>query len=106
MSSTEPPAPPDPEFSGPQWPRFDGAGDRGAEGLFDAGAEYVPVTPLLPEDPPKVGDFWLGAANQSETDVRMFGHSMTRIEYSDYKLCAKEPDCLSAADNLPASGEK
>jgi hypothetical protein len=34
----------------------------------------------------KVGDFWLGASNQSESDVRMFGQSVTRIEYSDYSL--------------------
>jgi hypothetical protein len=34
----------------------------------------------------KVGDYWLGSSNQSETDVRMFGYSVTRIEYSDYVL--------------------
>jgi hypothetical protein len=42
----------------------------------------------------KVGELWLGASNQSETDVRMFGHSVTRIEYSDYVLstnAAAEP---------------
>jgi hypothetical protein len=61
MSSTEPPAQPDPESSGPQWPRLDGPGDLGSEGVFDAGTEYVPVTPLRAEDPPKVGEFWLDA---------------------------------------------
>ena len=41
----------------------------------------------------KVGQFWLGATNESESDVRMFGQSTTRIEYSDYILSkpAAEP---------------
>jgi len=56
MSSTEPPAgaPNEPwASSGSSYPRF---GERS-----DAGPAYVPVTPLLPDDPPKVGEFWLDA---------------------------------------------
>jgi hypothetical protein len=40
----------------------------------------------------KVGDFWLGLSNESETDVRIFGHSVTRIDYSDYRLAAPSAD--------------
>ena len=56
MSNTEPPAGGPNESwnsSGTSHPGFD-------EGLA-AGPAYVPVTPLLPDDPPKVGDFWLDA---------------------------------------------
>ena len=56
MSSTEPPAgaPNEPwASSGTSYPGFDdGSG---------AGPAYVPVTPLLPDDPPRVGEFWLDA---------------------------------------------
>ena len=56
MSSTEPPAgaPNEPwASSGTSYPGFgEGSG---------AGPAYVPVTPLLPDDPPKVGEFWLDA---------------------------------------------
>ncbi len=34
----------------------------------------------------RVGSFWLAESNQSDNEVRMFGHSITRIEYGDYKL--------------------
>jgi hypothetical protein len=56
MSSTEPPAgaPNEPwASSGSSYPGF---GEGSA-----AGPPYVPVTPLLPDDPPKVGEFWLDA---------------------------------------------
>src|SRR5829696_1686668 len=56
MSNTEPPAGgPNESWSSPSTshPGFD-------EG-HAAGPAYVPVTPLLPDDPPKVGDFWLDA---------------------------------------------
>jgi hypothetical protein len=36
----------------------------------------------------KVGDFWLGASNHSESDIRLFGRSITRIDYSDYRIAA------------------
>jgi hypothetical protein len=36
---------------------------------------YVPVSPLLPEDPPKVGDFWLDARiGATEAGVAFTGH--------------------------------
>src|SRR4029450_14034349 len=56
MSSTEPPAGAPNESwpsSGTPHPDFNkGSGSSPA---------YVPVTPLLPDDPPKVGEFWLDA---------------------------------------------
>jgi hypothetical protein len=62
MSPTEPPAEqPDPQSPGPEWPTFDGAADTAFERASDATGEYVPVTPLLAADPPKVGEFWLDA---------------------------------------------
>jgi len=62
MSPTEPPAEqPDPQSPGPKWPTFDGAADTAFERASDAAGEYVPVTPLLAADPPKVGEFWLDA---------------------------------------------
>jgi hypothetical protein len=62
MSPTEPPAEqPDPQSPGPEWPTFDGAADTAFERASDAAGEYVPVTPLLAADPPKVGEFWLDA---------------------------------------------
>jgi hypothetical protein len=57
MSTTEPPAQtPDPSQATPRT----GAG-HGSEGVFGAGPAYVPVTPLRPDDPPKIGEFWLDA---------------------------------------------
>jgi len=62
MSSTEPPnLPPDPSWADPSWPSLGGVSDRSPDGAPGAGPAYVPVTPLLPEDPPKVGEFWLDA---------------------------------------------
>jgi hypothetical protein len=62
MSPPEPPAEqPDSRSSGPEWPTFDGAADPGSVGASDSAGEYVPVTPLLAADPPKVGEFWLDA---------------------------------------------
>jgi hypothetical protein len=43
----------------------------------------------------KVGNFWLASSNHSESDVRIFGHSTTHIDYSDYRLA--EPVELEAA---------
>jgi hypothetical protein len=56
MSTPEPPAGP----PGGSWPP---GGAWGADGSGAAGEPppYVPVSPLLPDDPPKVGDFWLDA---------------------------------------------
>jgi hypothetical protein len=57
MSTTEPPAhTPDPSRATPR-----AAAGQGGEGMFGADPAYVPVTPLRPEDPPKVGEFWLDA---------------------------------------------
>src|SRR4029453_11288881 len=51
MSTPEPPAgTPD-----PSWPTPNDPADQGSGGV------WVPVTPLSPEDPPKVGNFWLDA---------------------------------------------
>ncbi len=56
MSSTEPPA------GGPNEPSArSGASHPGSDDGSGAGPAYVPVTPLLPDDPPKVGEFWLDA---------------------------------------------
>lgn len=67
MSPAEPPAPPpDPPWApdspspDPGWPAPD-ASDRVFDGASDARSGYVPVTPLLAADPPKVGEFWLDA---------------------------------------------
>jgi len=56
MSTTEPPA----QTPEPSGPTRDGASDQTSEPA-DGPGRYVPVTPLLPEDPPKVADFWLDA---------------------------------------------
>lgn len=57
MSTTQPPEPPDEPPSAP-----DQYG-------------YVPVSPLLPEDPPKVGDFWLDARlGATPSGVAFTGH--------------------------------
>ena len=37
----------------------------------------------------KVGDFWLPARNESNTDVRLGGHAVLSIEYGDYKVVAQ-----------------
>ena len=56
MSSTEPPA------GAPNEPSArSGASHPGSDEGSGAGPAYVPVTPLLPDDPPKVGEFWLDA---------------------------------------------
>jgi hypothetical protein len=34
----------------------------------------------------KLGDFWLPAHTQSQTEVRVFGHTVLNIEYKDYNL--------------------
>jgi hypothetical protein len=56
MSTTEPPD----QAPDPSWPTPEGPPDQGPTGQ-GADDVWVPVTPLLPEDPPKVGDFWLDA---------------------------------------------
>jgi hypothetical protein len=53
MSNTEPPAGPRANPGG----AYDLPPDQG----LGAGPAYVPVTPLLPDDPPRVGEFWLDA---------------------------------------------
>jgi hypothetical protein len=56
MSTTEPPdQAPDPSWPTPEGPPDQGPPDQGADDV------WVPVTPLLPEDPPKVGAFWFDA---------------------------------------------
>jgi hypothetical protein len=76
MSPTEPPAEqPDPQSPGPEWPTFDGAADTAFERASDATGEYVPVTPLLAADPPKVGEFWLDARlTASPAGIAFTGH--------------------------------
>ena len=56
MSTTEPPG----QAPEPSWAPPEGASVDGAEGAL-GGPAYVPVTPLLPDDPPKIGEFWLDA---------------------------------------------
>jgi hypothetical protein len=56
MSTTEPPG----QAPDQSWGLPGGASGAGAEG-FLGGPAYVPVTPLLPDDPPKIGEFWLDA---------------------------------------------
>jgi hypothetical protein len=56
MSSTEPPAGSPDESSTSSGTPFPGFGEEPA-----AAPVYVPVTPLLPDDPPKVGEYWLDA---------------------------------------------
>jgi hypothetical protein len=56
MSTTDPPG----QTPDPWWASPDGGSDQASEWAADPD-QYVPVTPLSPEDPPKVGDFWLDA---------------------------------------------
>src|SRR5262249_47699373 len=37
----------------------------------------------------KVGEFWLPAENESDTDVRLGGHATLSIHYGDYKVVAQ-----------------
>jgi hypothetical protein len=70
MSSTDPPA----QTPGQSWPTPE---DRSAQAFeWAAGpGPYVPVTPLLPEDPPKVGDFWLDARlSATPAGIAFTGH--------------------------------
>ncbi|WP_375432747.1 hypothetical protein [uncultured Friedmanniella sp.] len=53
MSTPEPPPP-----SGDSWP---GSAAPEGPGVEPGALEYVPVSPLLPEDPPRIGGFWLDA---------------------------------------------
>jgi hypothetical protein len=57
MSNTEPPA----GAPNESWASSGAASDPGSGGGLGAGPAYVPVTPLLPDDPPKVNEFWLDA---------------------------------------------
>src|SRR5215207_8054748 len=57
MSNTEPPA----GAPNESWASSGGASDPGSDDGLAEGPAYVPVTPLLPDDPPKVGEFWLDA---------------------------------------------
>lgn len=36
----------------------------------------------------KIGEFWLPAQNESNTDVRLGGHAVLSIQYKDYKVIA------------------
>jgi hypothetical protein len=57
MSNTEPPA------GTPQesWASPGGASSPPPDSGLGAGPPYVPVTPLLPDDPPRVDEYWLDA---------------------------------------------
>jgi hypothetical protein len=69
MSSPTTP-PDDPGRQAPYEPQHPGT-DR-AGGTYT----YVPVSPLLPDDPPKIGDFWLDARlSASAAGVAYTGHS-------------------------------
>jgi hypothetical protein len=57
MSNTEPPA----GAPNESWASSGAASDPGSGGGLGAGPAHVPVTPLLPDDPPKVNEFWLDA---------------------------------------------
>jgi hypothetical protein len=57
MSNTEPPA----GAPNESWASSGGASDPGSDDWLAEGPAYVPVTPLLPDDPPRVGEFWLDA---------------------------------------------
>jgi hypothetical protein len=39
----------------------------------------------------KVGEFWLSARNQSQTDVRLGGNAKLTIDYSNYQVSAVNP---------------
>jgi hypothetical protein len=57
MSNTEPPAGAPDE----SWASSGGTSEPGSGRGVGQGPAYVPVTPLLPDDPPRVGGFWLDA---------------------------------------------
>jgi hypothetical protein len=57
MSNTEPPAGTPRE----SWAAPGGVFDPHADIGFGAGPPYVPVTPLRPDDPPRIDEFWLDA---------------------------------------------
>jgi hypothetical protein len=40
----------------------------------------------------RVGNHWLALSNESTNDIRIFGKSTTRIDYTDYKLTEKPGD--------------
>ena len=56
MSTTEPTG----QAPDQSWAPPAGVSGGGAEGA-PGGPAYVPVTPLLPDDPPKIGEYWLDA---------------------------------------------
>ena len=70
-----------------QPPPSAGSGDgpgRGPEGFdsvpWDELSDYVPVSPLLPEDPPKVGPYWLDARlHASAAGAAFTGHDAQDI---------------------------
>jgi outer membrane lipoprotein-sorting protein len=48
----------------------------------------------------KIGDFWLPARNESNTEVRLGGHAILSIQYRDYKVVAQtnSPDARSPGE--------
>ncbi len=72
MSTPQPPEPPDAPRQGPP------SGPWGPPGEPTPDSDpygYVPVSPLLPEDPPKVADFWLDARlGATPSGVAFTGH--------------------------------
>jgi outer membrane lipoprotein-sorting protein len=45
----------------------------------------------------KIGDFWLPASNESNTDVRLGGHAILSIHYADYNVISSEKPPASSA---------
>ena len=52
----------------------------------------------------KIGDFWLPARNESNTDVRWGGHATLSIQYGDYKVVAQTTRPDSRSPNGQSSG--
>lgn len=49
----------------------------------------------------KIGDFWLPAENESNTDVRLGGHATLSIHYGDYKIVSEAaPPSGTSTDQL------
>jgi hypothetical protein len=48
----------------------------------------------------KVGDFWLPAENESNTEVRLGGHATLSIHYGDYKVVSNAPTPGTSTEQL------
>ena len=50
----------------------------------------------------KVGDFWLPARNETNTQLRIVGHSLLTIVYQDYEILHPGANQIPAASgNMP-----